>query len=171
MASRVARIRSISPGSRRTRATRARALRWSAPAPSGASSRNRTSTGWPSSASKSTGLSSRATRPKICGRGPAACRAGWRCRRRYRWSRGARAAAALRRSRRSSSPSETRRLGGEFLKGLLFAADAQGGQNGLRVEKIQQGHRSSYVRYEAVRPRGVKAAPHTVHKQNRAKKG
>jgi hypothetical protein len=31
-------------------------------------------------------------------------------------------------------------MGGDFLKSLLFAADPQGGQNGLRIEKIQQGH-------------------------------
>src|SRR5215213_4568877 len=59
-------MRSSMPGSRSARATRASALRWSAPAPSGASSRNRTSTGCPSSASKSIGLSSRAASPNRC---------------------------------------------------------------------------------------------------------
>src|SRR5918993_3139812 len=58
-------MRSGAPGCRSARATLASALRWSAPAPSGASSRKRRSTGWPSSDSNSIGLSRRAISPNI----------------------------------------------------------------------------------------------------------
>src|ERR687889_834709 len=130
-------MRSLMPGSRTTRAMRASALRWSAPASSGASRTNIRSTGWPSSASKSMGLSSRATSPKMLS-----------------------SFASLACGMATPSPipveplalqehlvdrpllqaGEARRHLGELLERLLFAAGAQRRDDGGGREEVEQGH-------------------------------
>ena len=161
-----------SSGSRRARAMRDKARRWSAPAVSGASSRKTRSTGWPSIASKSIGRSSRANSPKMRGRRPSLpCGMAMPLPtpvepRRSRCSR---------MSKISRSPIAGKRRGplGDLLQNLLLGVHLQRRNDRVQRKKIAQGHHGPRGEWCAATPdsgRGALAQMSSIRPRRRRRR-
>ena len=134
------------------------------------------STGWPSSASKSTGRSSRANNPNSRVEIAASCRAGWRCR--CRPPVEPELLALHQRCRRSHARSDRVSCGrarGELLQRLLLAVDLERRNDRVRRDEIGEWHRWNRREADAAAA-GRKAAdhregPYAVNGRRRCRRG